>query len=146
MPVKSTISEWDAVQRASFMGLLQSYSVFDGFSFARCRIVCENLFNIFFVFQNETSCLTWEGEQFQGKIAIVKKITSLPFHEIQHSITSADHQPTAEGCVLSMVVGQLKADEDPIMGFHQVFLLKRVNDAWICTNDLFRLSLHNFAA
>lgn len=95
---------------------------------------------------NETSCLTWEGEQFQGKIAIVKKITSLPFHEIQHSITSADHQPTAEGCVLSMVVGQLKADEDPIMGFHQVFLLKRVNDAWICTNDLFRLSLHNFAA
>lgn len=95
---------------------------------------------------NESSCLTWEGEQFQGKAAIIKKITSLPFHEIRHSITSADHQPTADSCILSMVIGQLKADEDPVMGFHQVFLLKCVNDAWICSNDLFRLSLHNYAA
>uniref|UniRef100_A0A8B9G6R3 NTF2 domain-containing protein n=1 Tax=Amazona collaria TaxID=241587 RepID=A0A8B9G6R3_9PSIT len=36
------------------------------------------------------------------------------------------------------------ADEDPIMGFHQIFLLKNINDAWVCTNDMFRLALHNF--
>ncbi|XP_027637484.1 nuclear transport factor 2 isoform X1 [Falco biarmicus] len=69
---------------------------------------------------------------------------SLPFQKIQHSITAQDHQPTPDSCILSMVVGQLKADEDPIMGFHQIFLLKNINDAWVCTNDMFRLALHNF--
>nr|AAH83198.1 Zgc:101555 [Danio rerio]AAI64235.1 Unknown (protein for MGC:191410) [Danio rerio] len=43
-----------------------------------------------------------------------------------------------------MVVGQLKADDDPIMGFHQSFILKNINEAWVCTNDMFRLALHNF--
>uniref|UniRef100_A0A2K5H7N9 NTF2 domain-containing protein n=1 Tax=Colobus angolensis palliatus TaxID=336983 RepID=A0A2K5H7N9_COLAP len=67
-----------------------------------------------------------------------------PFQKIQHSITAQDHQPTPDSCIISMVVGQLKADEDPIMGFHQMFLLKNINDAWVCTNDMFRLALHNF--
>uniref|UniRef100_A0A8C5PGP9 Nuclear transport factor 2 n=1 Tax=Leptobrachium leishanense TaxID=445787 RepID=A0A8C5PGP9_9ANUR len=92
----------------------------------------------------DSSCLTWEGQQFHGKEAIVEKITMLPFQKIQHSITSQDHQPTTDGCILSMVVGQLKADDDQIMGFHQVFLLKNISDAWVCTNDMFRLALHNF--
>lgn len=38
----------------------------------------------------------------------------------------------------------LQADEDPIMGFHQSFILKNINDAWVCTNDMFRLAIHNF--
>uniref|UniRef100_A0A8C2N0Z0 Nuclear transport factor 2 n=1 Tax=Cricetulus griseus TaxID=10029 RepID=A0A8C2N0Z0_CRIGR len=82
----------------------------------------------------DVSCLTWEGWQFQGKAAI----------KIQHSITALDHQPTPDSCIISMVVGQLKADEDPIMGFHQMFLLKNINDTWVCTNDMFRLALYNF--
>ncbi|XP_059988475.1 nuclear transport factor 2 isoform X1 [Lagenorhynchus albirostris] len=94
--------------------------------------------------QIDASCLTWEGQQFQGKAAIVEKLSSLPFQKIQHSITAQDHQPTPDSCIISMVVGQLKADEDPIMGFHQMFLLKNINDAWVCTNDMFRLALHNF--
>lgn len=44
-----------------------------------------------------------------------------------------------------MVVGQLKANEDPIMGFHQMFLLKNINDAWVCINDMLRLDLHDFS-
>ena len=91
----------------------------------------------------DASCLTWEGQQFQGKAAIVEKLSSLPFQKIQHSIMAQDHQPTPDSCIISMVVGQLKADEDPIMGFHQMFLLKNINDAWVCTNDMFRLALHN---
>uniref|UniRef100_A0A8L2QDH9 Nuclear transport factor 2 n=1 Tax=Rattus norvegicus TaxID=10116 RepID=A0A8L2QDH9_RAT len=87
----------------------------------------------------DASCLTWEGQQFQGKAAIVEKLSSLPFQKIQHSITAQDHQPTPDSCIISMV-----ADEDPIMGFHQMFLLKNINDAWVCTNDMFRLALHNF--
>uniref|UniRef100_A0A8C5FNA1 NTF2-related export protein n=1 Tax=Gadus morhua TaxID=8049 RepID=A0A8C5FNA1_GADMO len=95
-------------------------------------------------FTIDASCLTWEGQQFQGKRAIVEKLSSLPFTKIAHSITAQDHQPTPDCCILSMVVGQLKADDDPIMGFHQSFILKNINDAWVCTNDMFRLALHNF--
>ncbi|GLD74915.1 nuclear transport factor 2-like protein [Lates japonicus] len=92
----------------------------------------------------DTSCLTWEGQPFQGKGAIMEKLTSLPFTKIAHSITAQDHQPTPDSCILSMVVGQLKADDDPIMGFHQSFILKNINDSWVCTNDMFRLAIHNF--
>uniref|UniRef100_A0AC11EMP0 Nuclear transport factor 2 n=1 Tax=Ovis aries TaxID=9940 RepID=A0AC11EMP0_SHEEP len=56
----------------------------------------------------DASCLTWEGQQFQGKAAIVEKLSSLPFQKIQHSITAQDHQPTPDSCIISMVVGQLK--------------------------------------
>ncbi|XP_020842539.1 nuclear transport factor 2-like [Phascolarctos cinereus] len=93
----------------------------------------------------EASCLSWEGEQFQGKSAIMEKMLNLPFQKIQHSITSQDHQPAPDNCILSMVVGQLKVDEEPVMGFHQLFILKNMNDKWICTNDIFRLALYNFA-
>ncbi|XP_042196111.1 nuclear transport factor 2 isoform X2 [Callorhinchus milii] len=92
----------------------------------------------------DASCLTWEGQQFQGKAAIVDKINGLPFRKIQHIITAQDHQPTPDSCILSMVVGQLKADDDQVIGFHQTFLLKCLSDAWVCTNDVFRLALHNF--
>ena len=92
----------------------------------------------------DASCLAWEGQQFQGKAAIAGKLSSLPFQKIQHSLMAQDHQPTPDSCIISMVVGQLTADEDPIMRFHQMFLLKNINDAWVCTNDMFRLALHNF--
>ncbi|XP_072279058.1 nuclear transport factor 2-like [Pyxicephalus adspersus] len=92
----------------------------------------------------DASCLSWEGQHFQGKDAIINKITGLPFQKIQHSITSQDHQPTFDNSIICMVVGQLKADDDPIIGFHQIFLLKNVQDVWVCTNDIFRLALHNF--
>ncbi|XP_059104166.1 nuclear transport factor 2-like [Peromyscus eremicus] len=91
----------------------------------------------------DASCLTWDGQQCQGKAAIVEKLSSLPFQKIQHSITAQDRQPTPESCIISTVVGQLKADEDLIMGFHQMFLFKNINDAWVCTNDMSRLALHN---
>lgn len=39
----------------------------------------------------------------------------------------------------------LQADNDHIIGFHQCFLLKNAGgDTWVCTNDMFRLALHNF--
>ncbi|KAM9375645.1 nuclear transport factor 2 isoform 1-T1 [Pholidichthys leucotaenia] len=56
----------------------------------------------------DASCLSWEGQQYQGKDAIVEKLNSLPFKQIAHSITAQDHQPTPDQCILSMVVGQLK--------------------------------------
>uniref|UniRef100_A0A8C4VRV3 Nuclear transport factor 2 n=1 Tax=Gopherus evgoodei TaxID=1825980 RepID=A0A8C4VRV3_9SAUR len=86
-------------------------------------------------------------------LTLLKRLTSsliilndgLPFQKIQHSITSQDHQPAPDNCILSMVVGQLKVDNDPVMGFHQLFVLKNISDNWVCTNDIFRLALYNFA-
>lgn len=91
------------------------------------------------------ACLTWEEQQFQGKTATVEKLSSLPLQKIQHSITGQDCQPSPDSCIISKVVGQLKADEDPIVGVHQMFLLKTINDAWVCTNAMFRLVLYNFS-
>uniref|UniRef100_UPI00358F3349 nuclear transport factor 2 isoform X1 n=1 Tax=Myxine glutinosa TaxID=7769 RepID=UPI00358F3349 len=93
----------------------------------------------------DSSCLSWEGEQCRGKVAIVEKLLKLPFRKIAHSITAQDHQPTPDGCILSVVVGQLKADDDQIIGFHQTFILKSIDESWVCTNDIFRLALYNFS-
>ncbi|XP_054445233.1 nuclear transport factor 2-like [Pteronotus mesoamericanus] len=91
----------------------------------------------------DESCLTWEGQKFLGKAAIVEKLSRLLFQKVQHSIMAQGHQPMPESCIISMVVGRCK-DENPIMEFHQMFLLKNINDAWVCTNDIFRLALYNF--
>ncbi|KAI4541333.1 hypothetical protein MG293_008475 [Ovis ammon polii] len=70
----------------------------------------------------DISCFTWEGQQFQGKAAI----------KTQHSTMAQDHQPMLDSCIISTVVGQLKK-----------FLLKSIKVAWIGTNDMFSLALHN---
>ncbi|MEE6464729.1 hypothetical protein FKM82_006337 [Ascaphus truei] len=92
----------------------------------------------------DDSCLSWEGQKFRGKAAILEKLVTLPFKKIQHSITAQDHQPAPHDCILTMVVGQLKVDDDPVMGFNQLFVLKSLGGKWACTNDIFRLALYNF--
>ncbi|XP_035476261.1 nuclear transport factor 2 [Scophthalmus maximus] len=89
------------------------------------------------------ACLSWEGTPFHGREAIAEKLAGLPFKCIKHIITEQDCQPTIDSCILIMVFGQLQADEHPPMAFHQVFMLKNQNNAWACTNDVFRLGLHN---
>ncbi|XP_075898816.1 nuclear transport factor 2 [Nelusetta ayraudi] len=92
---------------------------------------------------DDSSCLSFEGEQFVGKTAIFNKLASLPFKQIKHVITVQDHQPTSDSSILCMVVGQLQADDEKIIGFQQCFLLKNVGMSWIIKNDMFRLSLYN---
>ena len=75
---------------------------------------------------------------------VVEKLSSLLFQKSQHSITAQDHQPTPESCTISTAVSGYEADEDPIIGFHQVLLSKNINDAWVCTSGIFRLALYNF--
>ena len=87
--------------------------------------------------------LTWEGTHFHGKEAIAGKLTNLPFKRIKHIITEQDCQPTVDSCILIMVFGQLQVDDDPPMAFHEVFMLKSQDRMWACTNDVFRLGIHN---
>uniref|UniRef100_A0AAQ4RXQ2 NTF2 domain-containing protein n=1 Tax=Gasterosteus aculeatus aculeatus TaxID=481459 RepID=A0AAQ4RXQ2_GASAC len=81
------------------------------------------------------ACLTWEGSSFPGKAAIAGKLASLPFKSIKHIITEQDFQPTVDSCIFIMVFGQLK-----------VFMLKHHACSWVCTNDVFRLGIHNIPA
>lgn len=83
-----------------------------------------------------------------GRTAVPEGImglsTSLPFQKIQRSIMVQDRQATPDSCTISKAVGQLKASRDPITGCHQVFPLKSISDAWVCTNGMFRRAPHNF--
>ncbi|VFV42094.1 nuclear transport factor 2-like, partial [Lynx pardinus] len=47
----------------------------------------------------------------------------------RHSLMTQHHRTVPHTCIITMVAGQLKADKDLMMGFHQMFLLKNVKDA-----------------
>uniref|UniRef100_A0A803MHE9 NTF2 domain-containing protein n=1 Tax=Chenopodium quinoa TaxID=63459 RepID=A0A803MHE9_CHEQI len=54
----------------------------------------------------EISMLTFEGQKFQGAQNIVGKLTSLPFEQCKHSITTTDCQPSSSnGTLLVFVSG-----------------------------------------
>lgn len=90
------------------------------------------------------SMLTFEGEQFVGAEAIVKRLTAMPVTTVAHVITTIDCQPTTASGVLVFVVGQLKTDNDRPHGFSQAFhLVPSGPGNYTVLNDLFRLSLHH---
>lgn len=110
----------------------------------------------------DQSCMTFEGAQFQGKQPIIDKLTSLPFKQVNHQITTVDSQPIIgvddnqvsanfffliipffnQACCV-MVTGQLKTDDDPPHSFHQSFVLRPAGGSFVVANDIFRLALHN---
>jgi hypothetical protein len=95
----------------------------------------------------EQSCMTFEGAQFQGKAAIMEKLASLPFKKVAHQVTTMDAQPIIgvdnNQAVALMVTGQLRADDDPAHSFHHTFLLRPAGNAFVISNEIFRLALHN---
>ncbi|RWS04532.1 nuclear transport factor 2-like protein [Dinothrombium tinctorium] len=112
----------------------QYYGLFDG-----DRSTRTNLVN----FYSETkSLMTFEGQQIMGRVKIMEKLQGLTFTNIQHSISAVDAQPTFDGGVLVMVLGQLKTDEDPPHTFNQVFVLKPLGDSFYIEHDIFRLAFH----
>lgn len=71
----------------------------------------------------EGSMLTFEGQKIQGSQNIVAKLTSLPFQQCQHSITTVDCQPSGPaGGMLVFVSGNLQlAGEQHALKFSQVY-------------------------
>jgi len=96
------------------------------------------------LYQNE-SMLTFEGEKFQGRDNVVKKLTSLTFQTVKHAITTIDCQPTPNSGVVVFVCGNLAVDgntETPLK-FAQTFQLFPVPNqpgAFFVFNDMFRLN------
>ncbi|GMY26558.1 nuclear transport factor 2B [Fagus crenata] len=72
------------------------------------------------LYQDE-SMLTFEGQKIQGSPNIVAKLTSLPFQQCQHSITTVDCQPSGPaGGMLVFVSGNLQlAGEQHALKFSQ---------------------------
>lgn len=73
----------------------------------------------------DASMLTFEGQKFQGAQTIVSKLTSLPFQQCQHNISTVDCQPSGPaGGMLVFVSGNLQlAGEQHALKFSQVLLL-----------------------
>ena len=100
----------DAVARAF---VEHYYSTFD-----TSRAALANLYQ-------DGSMLTFEGQKIQGTQNIVAKLTSLPFEQCKHSITTVDCQPSnpAGGSMIVFVSGNLQlAGEQHSLKFSQVFL------------------------
>ncbi|KAL0014585.1 hypothetical protein SO802_001654 [Lithocarpus litseifolius] len=70
----------------------------------------------------EGSMLTFEGQKIQGSPNIVAKLTSLPFQQCKHHITTVDCQPSGpSGGMLVFVSGNLQiSGEQHALKFSQV--------------------------
>ncbi|KAI3983482.1 hypothetical protein MKX01_038902 [Papaver californicum] len=91
----------------------------------------------------ETSMLSFEGEKIQGGNAIVSKLTSLPFQQCKHNITTVDFQPSGPaGGMLVFVSGNLQlAGEQHTLKFSQMFhLMPTPQGSFYVQNDIFRLN------
>ncbi|KAI3812409.1 hypothetical protein L1987_17117 [Smallanthus sonchifolius] len=75
--------------------------------------------------EKESSMLTFEGQKIQGSSNIVAKLTSLPFQQCMHSITTVDCQPSGlSGGMLVFVSCKLQlAGEQHALKFSQMFHL-----------------------
>lgn len=111
----------------------QYYAMFDGDVSARS--------NIANFYSDSNSLLTFEGMQFLGKVKIAEKLSQLTFQKINHIIETCDCQPTIDGGVVVMVMGQLKTDDDPPHRFIQTFVLKPASGSYFVQHDLFRLCI-----
>lgn len=72
----------------------------------------------------DASMLTFEGQKFLGAQNITAKLTSLPFQQCQHHITTVDCQPSGPaGGMVVFVSGNLQlAGEQHALKFSQVSL------------------------
>uniref|UniRef100_A0A1D1XSK0 Nuclear transport factor 2 n=1 Tax=Anthurium amnicola TaxID=1678845 RepID=A0A1D1XSK0_9ARAE len=91
----------------------------------------------------EASMLTFEGAKTLGSQAIVAKLTSLPFQQCRHDISTVDCQPSGPaGGMLVFVSGLLQlAGEQHALKFSQMFhLMPTPQGSFYVLNDIFRLN------
>ncbi|XP_058803235.1 probable nuclear transport factor 2 isoform X2 [Phymastichus coffea] len=99
--------------------------------------------NLMNMYNTESSFMTFEGQQIQGAIKIMEKLTSLSFQKINRIITAIDSQPMFDGGVLINVLGRLQTDEDQPHAYIQTFVLKPIGISFFVQHDIFRLALHD---
>jgi hypothetical protein len=86
--------------------------------------------------------LTWENEQIQGKVNILKKFGELPFRTVKHDLSTTDCQPSPSGGIIIFVGGHITIDGEQQHRFAEVFhLVSSGQSQFFLTNHLFRLQL-----
>ncbi|XP_010540411.1 PREDICTED: nuclear transport factor 2 [Tarenaya hassleriana] len=91
----------------------------------------------------DSSMLTFEGQKIQGVQSIVSKLTSLPFQQCQHHISTVDCQPSgpASGMLVFVSGNLLLAGEQHPLKFSQMFhLMPSPQGSFYVQNDIFRLN------
>ncbi|KAG4923080.1 hypothetical protein JHK87_048620 [Glycine soja] len=91
----------------------------------------------------QSSMLSFEAQKILGAPNILAKLTSLPFQQCQHSITTVDSQPSAvNSAMLVFVSGNLQlAGEQHSLKFSQMFhLIPTPQGSYYVLNDIFRLN------
>ncbi|KIP10297.1 hypothetical protein PHLGIDRAFT_18352 [Phlebiopsis gigantea 11061_1 CR5-6] len=89
------------------------------------------------------SMLSWEGTQILGANDISEKLTTLPFSQVQHKVTTLDAQPSSPtvASLIVSVTGVLIVDDSPNpLQFSQVFQLIPDAGSYYVFNDIFRLN------
>jgi Nuclear transport factor 2 (NTF2) domain len=114
----------------------QYYVAFDNIA-TRPNVI--NFYNV------DSSLMTFEGKQLQGSRAIMEKLNSLGFKNINRMVTAVDPQPMLDGGIVISVIGRLQCDEDPPHAFSQIFVLKPLNGSFVLQHDIFRLGIHDTA-
>ncbi|XP_045193586.1 probable nuclear transport factor 2 [Mercenaria mercenaria] len=94
---------------------------------------------------DDNALLTFENDQKQGKVGITEKHMALTA-QTKHAITTLDSQPTPDGGVIVIVMGQIQTEgEDKPLGFNHTFILKpTAGGSFVISNEVFRLAIHNF--
>ncbi|KAL8532867.1 hypothetical protein ACS0TY_009174 [Phlomoides rotata] len=91
----------------------------------------------------DASMLTFEGQKFLGSQNITTKLTTLPFQQCQHQISTVDCQPSGPaGGMLVFVSGNLQLPgEQHALKFSQMFhLMPTPQGSFYVFNDIFRLN------
>jgi hypothetical protein len=87
------------------------------------------------------SIMNWETKRHIGQQAIAQHLATLPFGKIEFKIVTTDCQPTSASGVMVFVTGQLLTEgESRPLNFSQIFHLMNANNAWMLSNDMFRLN------
>ncbi|KAH0915998.1 hypothetical protein HID58_030444, partial [Brassica napus] len=81
----------------------------------------------------EASMLTFEGQKIQGSQNIVAKLTSLPFQQCKHNISTVDCQPSGPASgMLVFVSGNLQlAGEEHALKFSQMICFEKKRKATV---------------
>ena len=94
------------------------------------------------LYQNDSS-LSFEGEQFNGADAIIGKLTTLAFNQVQVQPITRDWLPGPGGSLVIMVNGsmQLQGEQNKLK-FSQCFTLIAAGPGnFYIMNDVFRINV-----
>merc|ERR1740139_1124425 len=78
-------------------------------------------------FYEAQSLLTWEEENVQGQQQILQKLTTLPFQQVQHQVSSCQGQPVlgSPDKVLIICVGNMLVNGSQNVKFTELFQLMK---------------------